>query len=112
MDALLRYCFGAILRLAFLLAATTIRAPQVVMIPQLSPLALPAFRTSRKQNHPPPPPGSRDVAYGRHHADPAGFGDAFEAGGNIDAIIEDVVVIDDDVPNVIDDRSKTGRPLK
>jgi hypothetical protein len=33
MDALLHYCFGAILRLAFLLAATTIRAPQVMMSP-------------------------------------------------------------------------------
>jgi hypothetical protein len=39
MDALPRYCFGAILRLAFLLAATTIRAPQLVMIPPLSPLS-------------------------------------------------------------------------
>ena len=34
------------------------------------------------------------------HADPARFGDALKAGSNVDAISEDVVVIDDDVPDV------------
>ena len=32
------------------------------------------------------------------HAYPAGFGDPFKAGGDIDAVAEDIVVIDDDVP--------------
>ena len=32
------------------------------------------------------------------HAHPTRFGDAFKAGGDIDAVAEDVVVDDDDVP--------------
>ena len=34
------------------------------------------------------------------HANGARFGDAFKAGGNVDAIPEDVVVVDDDVADV------------
>ena len=34
------------------------------------------------------------------HADSARFGDALKAGSNVDAVAEDVVVIDDDIPDV------------
>ena len=34
------------------------------------------------------------------HADAARFGDAFKAGGNVDTIPEDIVVVDDDVPDM------------
>jgi hypothetical protein len=34
------------------------------------------------------------------HTDAARFGDAFKASGNVDTIPEDIVVVDDDVPDV------------
>ena len=34
------------------------------------------------------------------HANPARFADALKAGGNVDTIPEDIVVVDDDVPDV------------
>jgi hypothetical protein len=37
------------------------------------------------------------------HANPARFGDAFKAGGNVDTIPEDIVVVDDDVPDMYAD---------
>jgi hypothetical protein len=34
------------------------------------------------------------------HADPARFGDAFKAGGNIDAVAEDIIIIKNDVTDM------------
>ena len=40
------------------------------------------------------------VAHHPAHADPAGLGQGFEAGGNIDAVAEDVLILDDDVADI------------
>src|ERR1700704_906861 len=47
-----------------------------------------------------PPPARASVAHHPADADPAGFGERFEAGRDIDAVAVDVVGVDDDVAEI------------